>query len=534
MQGNKIKKYLAFTGGAMFAAAAIALPIIAINNSTKNAASFDFDKIGVYVEKSWTPAYEMAIKKYNETYPDKKYDIQLLELGSFEVIGLIETLGYADQKIPDLIYAPIDRVPSLVESSGALVGFDSPEKLISSEFDPKIYAGLGVENFARKGEALIIPPNTSQPAIPQPYYFGVPHSTEALILYYKGFSQEEIKTIENIANIVNNNNWKEEMYGFKFNDLWFGLGVIAGFLEAEQEGAGQNGQLVGKVLVSNNTFETKFQSNMTNVEKNNSDYPLENYENTPGWSESGITIAPERATKALQSALDFLASFYNSSKVHNELTNTDGNDWLILDADGFNARAINLATDRKVKKAAMIDGPWKVTDFSNIFTDAVPIPPIKNGVPYLQAPGGWLYAINQRNATNPDKIRDMKRFLNILLSDEDVIQAQYQNAGKIIEGSFAKGVLQNYANNPTTSKLVAETINAVFASKTMDQRPDGGNADFAQVWSRWDENGFRYPPTKDFLVNFSTKLTDAEVAQKLKSALAVSFTTMIRALQGKG
>ena len=533
MQGNKIKKYLAFTGGAMFAAAAVALPIIAINNSTKNAASFDFDKIGVYVEKSWTPAYEMAIKKYNETYPDKKYDIQLLELGSFEVIGLIETLGYADQKIPDLIYAPIDRVPSLVESSGALVGFDSPEKLISSEFDPKIYDGLGVENFARKGEALIIPPNTPQPAIPQPYYFGVPHSTEALILYYKGFSEDEIKTIENVVKIVNDNQWKNQMYGFKFNDLWFGLGVIAGFLEAAQPGAGKNGQLVGKILVSNNNLETKFQSNMTNV-GTNFNYQLDNYENTPGWTESGITIQPEKATKALQSALDFLASFYNSSKVRNELADTNGNDWLILDGDNFNARATELANKEDAKKAAIIDGPWKVTDFSKIFTDAVPVPPVKDKIPYLQAPGGWLYAINQRNATNPDKIRDIKHFLNILLSDEEVIRAQYQNAGKIIEGSFGKTILQNYAKDPTTPKLVSETINAVFNSQTMDQRPDGGNADFAQVWSRWDENGFRYPPTKDFLVNFSTKLTDVEVAQKLKSALAISFETMIRALQGKG
>ena len=84
-------------------------------------------------------------------------------------------------------------------------------------------------------------------------------------------------------------------------------------------------------------------------------------------------------------------------------------------------------------------------------------------------------------------MRDMKRFLNILLTDEEVINLQYSKAGKIVEGSLAKGVLKKTVVDAKPTSLEAQVINAVFDSfnpedrHVMDQRPDGGNADFSQV-----------------------------------------------------
>ena len=531
MQGNKIKKYLTFTGLGLFSAAAIALPIVAVQNSLKNSSSFDFNKIGVYVEKPWMPAYELAVKKYNEKFSDRKFDIQLLELGAFDAVDLIQKLGYGDQKVADLIYSPIDRVPTLVEHHGALMGFDSPEKIISDEFDKIIYQGSDVKTFAKKGEALITPPGAEEGTEPKPYYFGIPHSTEALILYYKGFSDEDVKSIDSIVKSVQDDQWTNSMYSFKFNDLWYALGLIAGFLESKQTGAGTNGQLVGKVLVSANTLASKFQSNMAHVEKTNAEFPLQEYQQTPGWTSSGVSITSSKATEALQEALDFLAHYYNSSKVENKILGQQGNDWL-LDGDQYEPKTTILS--EKATKAAVINGPWMVSNYSSIYDHAIPVPNIEENIPYIQAPGGWLYGINQRNAQNPDKIRDMKRFLNILLTDKDVIMSQYQNAGKIIEGSFAKTTLQNYAQDTSTPKLEAAVIKAVYDSKTMDQRPDGGNADFNSVWSKWDENGFRAAANKEFLVGMNTQdLSDDKVSEKLKAALATSFTTMLKSLRDK-
>lgn len=523
------KAILTIAGTVVFAGAAIALPILVINNSLKHSTSFNYDKIGIYVEKTAWDAYSLAVKKYNEKYPDHKYDIQMLELGAFDAVDLIQTLGYADQKVADLIYCPIDRIPSLVEHNGALMGFKNPNDLISNEFDPKIYEGIGIESFAKKSEALVVPPD-SENKEPQPFYFGVPHSTESLVLYYKGFSDDELTSIQKITEVVNVDNWTNSMYSFKFNDLWYALGVIAGFLEVEKTGAGTNGQLVGKVLVSNNTLTSKYQSNVVNVsDKTNPDYPIQDYGQTPGWNDSGVSIETSKATKALQKTLDYLASYYNRSKVKNNLLGSNNNDWL-LDGDKFSP--ITTTLSEKAQKAALIDGPWMVATYSGIFDRAIAVPNLVDNVPYLQAPGGWLYAINQRNNGNAEKIRDMKRFLNILLTDEEVIMAQYKDAGKIIEGTFAKTLLENYANNPATNQLEASVIKAVFNSKTMDQRPDGGNANFSNVWSRWDENGFRAPSTRDFLVK-ETNIQDAEVSKRLKSAFATSFSAMLKGLQEK-
>ena len=290
--------------------------------------------------------------------------------------------------------------------------------------------------------------------------------------------------------------------------------------------------MVGKILVSSNTLNSRYQSNMTNLSTDNKTFPIQNYELTPGWNESGITIDPSVATSALQKAMDFLSSFYNRSKVRNNLLNQNGNDWL-LDGDQFSPKTTTLS--EKASKAAVIDGPWMISTYSSIYDKAIAIPNLtEEGVPYVQAPGGWLYAINQRNSTNEVKIRDMKRFLNILLTDEEVIMAQYKQAGKIIEGSFAKTLLEEYANDSQTPKLEASVLKAIYSSESMDQRPDGGNADFNLVWSRWDENGFRSPSIKNMLVGWDTRnLSDAEVSRRLKEALSTSFDAMLRGLQSK-
>lgn len=533
---TKGKKIASIVGGIVVLGAAITLPIMAVSNASKHSTSFDYDKIGVYCDTALRPVYEEAVRVYNKKYPDRKYDIQLRELGAFDGVDLIQTLGYADQKVADLIYCPIDRIPSLVELHGALMGFDSPEAIISEEFDSKIYSSLegGVKEFAAKGEALVVPPNSEEGTEPQPFYFGIPHCKEALVLYYKGFSDDEISSIEKITKIVNDDNWTNSMYSFKFNDLWYALGVVAGFIESKQEGAGQNGQLIGKILVSNNTLSSGYQSNMTNLVSENKNWPLQNYEDTPGWDDKGITIDPKIATEALQEALDFLASYYNRSKVYNNILRQEGNDWL-LDGDNFAPKTTQLAG--AAKKAAVIDGPWMVDQYRGKFDQAIPVPNLtESGVPYVQSPGGWLYGINQRNATNPEKIRDMKRFLNVLLTDENVIMQQYKKSGKIIEGQVAKKILDSYADNPSTDKLEATVIKSVNASVTMDKRPDGGNADFNLVWSRWDEQGFRStsgnPGMKHVLVNPSVRWTDAQVSERLRQHLATSFETMLRGLKG--
>lgn len=534
----RTKKNLKISGWSVFAGFSIALPIIAVSTSFKTQNSFDVDKIGVYIESSWRPAYEKAIEKYKEKYKDYKYDIQLLELGSFTAVELIEQLGYSDQKVADLIYTPIDRIPGLVENQNALVGFEKANELISSEFSSEIYQNSSIEAFAKKGEALIRKPkpNGGFEEETTPFYFGVPHSTEALILFYKGFSEEEISSIESITEAVNNDKWTNSMYAFKFNDLWHGLGVLAGFINAqggESSDVGYNGQLFGKILVTQ-TSNGNYQSNMVNI--NGVTETLEDYANTPGWNDGGKTIETSKATEGLIKAVEWIAKYYNSAARagnNSGVGNIKSNDWL-LDGNSFSPSVSALISSEKITKAAVVDGPWQLENYNDKFTDAIPVPNLdKNGTKYIQAPGGWLYGFNQRNQLNYDKMRDMKRFLNILLTDQEVIEEQYRKAGKIVEGDVAKKALDDSIVNKNPNTLEAKVIKAVFDSKAMDQRPDGGNADFSQVWNAWDGNGVASTTdgVRNALQNPSLDLNS--VTEILKKGLVNSFGTMLKGLRDK-
>ena len=531
----RMKKNLKISGWSVFAGVAIALPIISVSFSFKTKNSFDENKIGVYVESSWRPAYEKAIEKYKQKYSDYKYDIQLLELGAFSAVELVEQLGYADQKVADLIYTPIDRIPGLVENQNALVGYETAQQLISDEFDSAIYQGETVESFAKKGQALVRKPkpNGGFEDETTPFYFAVPHATEALILYYSGFTEEEIKSIDSITKAVNDDKWADSMYAFKFNDLWHGLGVLAGFINAQEEGAGINGQLVGKVLVTE-TSSGGYQSNMVNIGDETPE-PLEDYVNTPGWEPQGKTIETSKATTGLINAVNWIAKYYNDAATVPGVAN----DWL-LDGNSFSPTVSSLI-DTKQKKA-VIDGPWQLSNYNDKFKHAIVVPNLDtNGTKYIQAPGGWVYGFNQRNQLNYDKMRDMKRFLNILLTDEEVINLQYFKAGKIVEGTLAKGVLKKEVVDPNPTSLEAQVITAVFDSfnpedrHVMDQRPDGGNADFSQVWGSWDAKGLASTAADN---NIKGALTDTKatldyVQKFLRNGLVKSFKTMLTGLRNK-
>ncbi|MBR3348243.1 MAG: hypothetical protein IKG36_02405, partial [Mycoplasmataceae bacterium] len=85
--------------------------------------------------------------------------------------------------------------------------------------------------------------------------------------------------------------------------------------------------------------------------------------------------------------------------------------------------------------------------------------------------------------------------------------------------------------NPNT--LEAKVIKAVFDSKAMDQRPDGGNADFSQVWNAWDGNGVASTTdgVRNALQNPSLDLNS--VTEILKKGLVNSFGTMLKGLRDK-
>lgn len=253
---SKKKRWFFFTKWTIAVGVVVSISAFALINVSSITTSFSENSIGIYVEKEWEPAYEKAVEKYNET--KRTYNIEIKELAATDAYSLVTTLGATDQKVADLIYIPLDRIPSFVQDYQALMGFDTPEALLEG-IDPQVY-GDDIEGFATKGAAKVTSYETGETINS---YFAIPHSTESLIMFYKGKKPDSTSTLDTIADSVISNGWANSMFGYDFNNLWYSLGVVAGFVEQLTQGAGFNGQNVGRLFVTNN--DTGYQSNMTKI-----------------------------------------------------------------------------------------------------------------------------------------------------------------------------------------------------------------------------------------------------------------------------
>ena len=532
---TKRKKIASALIGVVAASALVAIPTIAIRNISNATISFDSHNIGIYVEKEWRPAYDLAVEKYNQQ-GGHKYTIEVKELGSFDVLNMIDTLGYIDEKVPDIIYMPLDKIPVLVQEKQALMGFGTPSELLegistdvtgNSEADRKA--------FADNGSAIVKGANGNN----LKYYFAIPHAKEALIMYYKydkatnasrvwNEDYLKTKTFKELYEEANADQWKTTMVAGQFQNLWQSLGVVAGFIDQQKPGSGTNGQDIGRALATFNTLDTRFQSSMTRINDPTNTSGMQEFDKIPGWTNGTLSTLEQSAT-GLKNATDFIATFYKSTLSKPNLAlNKDGtrkNDWLLN--GGIYGKTVNdLFKNPEVKNAVVIDGPWAKDNFKGLADGAIPVVPMTTGVNYLQAPGGWMYGINQRNYNKPDKVEDIKSFINILLSDKEVIKAEYDYAGKIVTGKVSEESLPN----SLTDKYDSSVLDAVLTSKTMDGRPDGGNAEFGNCWGAWDGEGWSANALLSDLSNPS--VSDADL-KKVRTFLVNSFETMIRKMQQK-
>ena len=532
---TKRKKIASALAGVVAASALVAIPTIAIRNISNASVSFDSNNIGVYVEKEWRPAYDLAVEKYNQI-GGHKYKIELKELGSFDVLNMIDTLGYLDQKVPDVIYMPLDKIPVLVQEKQALMGFPNPSELLEGiSTDVTGTTQSDINSFADSGSAIV----KGKDGTNLKYYFAIPHAKEALIMYYKydktpgaanAWTKDylQTKTFEDLYTEVNADNWKNSMVAAQFGNLWQSLGVVAGFIDKQAPGSGTNGQNVGRALATFNTISSKFQSSMTRINNPSDTTGMQEFDKIPGWTNGTMSTLQQSAT-GLKNATDFIAKFYKStlSKPNKALDDSGNrkNDWL-LNGSIYGSTINELFKSDKIKNAVVLDGPWAKDNFKGYADGAIPVVQMTSGVDYLQAPGGWMYGINQRNFNNSDKVEDIKSFINILLSDKEVIKAEYDYAGKIVTGKVSEQSLPS----SLTDKFDASVLDAVLTSRSMDGRPDGGNAEFGNCWGAWDGEGWSANALLPELQN--TSVAEADLL-KVRTFLSDSFGTMIRKMQQK-
>jgi hypothetical protein len=66
--------------------------------------------------------YDDAKAAFNKTdfHTKDGFKIKFIQKDVFGAIDLVTTLGYTDENVPDLIYAPQDRVTNLLQSKSAM------------------------------------------------------------------------------------------------------------------------------------------------------------------------------------------------------------------------------------------------------------------------------------------------------------------------------------------------------------------------------------------------------------------------------
>ncbi|MGL4183684.1 MAG: hypothetical protein ACRCRP_00935 [Metamycoplasmataceae bacterium] len=449
-----------------------------IATSCSTSTGFSEGAIGIYVEANQVQMIEKAIKAYKESNPNGA-PIEYKVSGSFDALDLINTLGFKNQTVADLLYIPIDRIPSLVQNK-ALLGMDlatfGDADLNKEIFDFNNDGQVTEDEIKQFGETTLIGTQ----------YYGYQQNKEALVAFVKGSKYGDAKQFDSLTKImadVNTNGWKTSMYSTKAPDLWYNLGLLGWALNA----AKTTGTELGNSLIRIDSSTGKYTSDMLSLETPGTNANAQKYK----------TFISEYATEI------------------NKSVAANGKDWLInVLGPSFTSESSKLfkaATD-----AFVIDGSWAKNVWTATENGTVSIVNVPS---YIQSPGGWLYGINARNNGNTKKIDDMQKFISIILSNQEVVLDNYTQGSKITFGAAATKILDSATTLTESDK---QLIKAVSSSINLGTRPDNGKAEFGNVWEAWDANGLA---SQGSIAEFK-KTTGFDVNVILKQLVA-GFTTAI-------
>ncbi|MGL5438450.1 MAG: hypothetical protein ACRDA7_01805 [Metamycoplasmataceae bacterium] len=450
----------------------------AIATSCSASTGFSEGAIGIYVEANQVQMIEKAIKAYKESNPNGA-PIEYKVSGSFDALDLINTLGFKNQTVADLLYIPIDRIPSLVQNK-ALLGMDlatfGDQDINKDVFDFDGNGTVTEAEIKQFGETTLIGDQ----------YYGYQQNKEALVAFVKGNKYGDSTKFDSLTKImadVNSEGWKTSMYSTKAPDLWFNLGLLGWALNA----AKTTGTELGNSLIRIDSSTNKYTSDMLSIENPTANSNAEKYKK----------FVSEYATEI------------------NKSVAANGKDWLVnVLGPSFTSESTKLF--KGANDAFVIDGSWAKNVWTAEGNGTVKIVNIPS---YIQSPGGWLYGINARNNNNTKKIDDMQKFISIILSNQEVVLDNYTQGSKITFGAAATKILDSAASLTESDK---QLIAAVSSSINLGTRPDNGKAEFGNVWEAWDANGLA---SQGSIAEFK-KTSGFDVNVILKQLVA-GFTTAI-------
>ncbi|MDZ7293561.1 hypothetical protein [Mycoplasmopsis pulmonis] len=380
---KKIKKI--FLGSLFFA-----MPLLSLSCSTGSLVKNEFqDSKDIYVAKveSQKGFWDQVVSEFNKTSfaTEHKFNIKFIEKNEFGVIDNVTTLGFQDKNSPDLIYAPQDRITSLLQTKSIRKWDESiKDEILSqvgaSDAEKSFINSFG--SFQRSNEDT-------------PSFYNFAHNKEGIVLMTKK-SLPEVKA--DFANTSTDEMVELVKAGkafFRIQDGWYGNGILGGVLSPEQ---------MRKIIYKNGqNWSSGFLKDDPNHEKFKEALSIAAELMYPIW-EAAFKLSQEEYTKTVWAKKD--------------ITQGDLQTLLQADLGPVQNKVLELVSSAKLDYAMV--GSWDIgTSSKQGINTYVNFPKLKNDYEYKQAPGSWSWSINARNnGVSENRINAIYELLKIIFKTD--------------------------------------------------------------------------------------------------------------------
>ncbi|QKT05684.1 hypothetical protein [Mycoplasma sp. OR1901] len=409
--------------------------------------------IVIAVDGAQKEFYEEVIKEFNETPFAKTKGFKIKTITK-NVFGALDfgTQGLTDDQVPDLFYAPNDRITSTAQT-GSLAEID--------EFSPTLFdelaTQLGVTSEEEKKEMKdfgtvegVVRDDAAAGTVKK--LLALRHNAEGIVMA----SALDENAARDILKNVNTDTLAELVSSgqalLRIQDFWFGNGIFGGVFDKLQEDAVTNGEkstyLMSKILYSkNNEVSSGFM-------KKDEFHP--------------------QFKKALEVVGDLLWPIYEAAYKKDTVQYAEtvfGKKGIsqadlvsFLGSDVGNAQNISFRLMKEGKINFALVGTWdiqnaqstaKAKSFFNVVNT-------KDEYKYLQASGSWSYAINARNnGVSEDRKNAIVELIKIIFKTKPYLR-YFERDSKIpfakeerkkVQAAYAA---QNVEKNAAISKFATD------------------------------------------------------------------------------
>ncbi|WP_117274917.1 hypothetical protein [Mycoplasmopsis edwardii] len=430
----KKSKFILPAAGILGAASMAAV----VSCGTQKSSSYDSTEIVIAVDGVQKEFYAKVMELYNKTDSAKKYRIRTFEKDVFGALD-ITTQGINSSAVADIFYMPADRVtdftqanrlsyiedllPNIFEEIATKVGATEEEKSAMRQF------GTITGRTRDKGDGVT---ETKKELM------AIRHNTEGIIMASR-LPESDARAVlsdadtDTLIELV-----KTGRALFRFQDFWFGNGLLAGAFEKIKEENKADATLQKTNLMQKILYTDGKTSKVTSGFIEGNEY---NEHFKKALKVMSSIFFPIYEAAYLKSESDFANTVWGQKGI----SQGDLKETLNNNVGNAQARIFSLMKAGKVDFTVI--GSWDTQNAEKSATAQSFFNVVKTDEDneYLQGPGAWAYGINARNNASSNERKQALR---------DVLNA-------IFEVASYNEYFKKDSKIPFTAKTQADLVNIV-------------------------------------------------------------------------